>query len=105
MLLVGGFSRESPPPPPFHSGAAPFSSALKTSLLIIAKIFQLNSWHARKPETDLSRIPRTPAARARETSSRVNKLLSANHSSETDSHANVNIRKLPRHDVAMEPTF
>ncbi|KAJ8881964.1 hypothetical protein PR048_018452 [Dryococelus australis] len=36
MPLVGGFSRGSPVPPPFHSGAAPYSpqsSAFKTSFL------------------------------------------------------------------------
>ncbi|KAJ8872911.1 hypothetical protein PR048_026527 [Dryococelus australis] len=43
MPLVSGFSRGSPVPPPFHSGAAPYppqspSSALKTSLLRAAQI-------------------------------------------------------------------
>ncbi|KAJ8895582.1 hypothetical protein PR048_000918 [Dryococelus australis] len=38
IVLVGGFSRGSPVPPPLHSGAAPYlaspSSALKTSLVL-----------------------------------------------------------------------
>ncbi|KAJ8873158.1 hypothetical protein PR048_026775 [Dryococelus australis] len=63
MPLVGGFSRGSPVPPPFHSGAAPYSpqspSSLKTSILqcLLCAVYNLPSGVAyRLPtqQTDLT---------------------------------------------------
>ncbi|KAJ8897814.1 hypothetical protein PR048_003167 [Dryococelus australis] len=56
--LVSGFSRDLPFPPPFHSGAAPYSpqspaSALKTSLLKAAQIFSLTLSPTPPLHTDL----------------------------------------------------